>query len=73
MERICKENKIKDVTSHGLRHTHATILIKQKTPVKTISERLGNTVKMVYRVYGHNFDELEREAVQDFVAALQVV
>ncbi|MEK4650918.1 hypothetical protein [Niallia sp. FSL W8-0954] len=54
------------------RHSHATILVasKKKIPVKTIAERLGNTPKMIYEVYGHNYDELERESVEAFEQAL---
>lgn len=73
MRRIADRNKLKKVTPHGLRHSHATILIGQRTPVKTIAERLGNSTDMIYKIYGHNFEELEREAVSDFRTALKAV
>ncbi|CAI3641921.1 hypothetical protein CNEO3_430022 [Clostridium neonatale] len=31
------------ITFHGLRHTHATILISNKENIKVVSEHLGNT------------------------------
>lgn len=62
---------IKRITPHGLRHTHATTLINLKVPPKTISDRLGNTVEMLYRVYTHSSNELEEKAVTAFSESLQ--
>lgn len=50
----------KQVSPHGLRHTHATVLIKQRIPVKTIADRLGNTPTIMMEIYGHSFEELEK-------------
>lgn len=71
MKRISEKYNLKKVTPHGLRHTHATILIKQRIPVKTIAERLGNTPEMINKIYGHNLEELDKEAVQVFGEALE--
>lgn len=68
--RIAKETGTTRITPHGLRHTHATILIGQKTPLKTIADRLGNTPEMVLKVYGHSFKELEIESVIAFSHAM---
>lgn len=73
MSRIIERHNLKYVTPHGLRHTHATILIKQRIPVTTIAERLGNTPAMIYKIYGHNLEELEREASSAFGDALNVI
>lgn len=61
---------IKTISAHGLRHTHATILISEKVPVNTIADRLGNTPEMIYTVYAHNFKQLEDGAVQAFGQSL---
>ncbi len=58
--------EIKRITPHGLRHTHATILIEKRIPVIEIAQRLGNTPQMIYNVYGHSFDKIENESVQAF-------
>jgi len=71
-DRIEKKTKIKRITPHGLRHTHATILIGQKTPLKTIADRLGNTPAMILDVYGHSFKELEIESVEAFNFAMNL-
>ena len=40
--------------------------------VKVISERLGNTPVMIYKVYGHVLKEMETESVTLFSNSLQV-
>ncbi|TYR82116.1 site-specific integrase [Priestia megaterium] len=69
-DRIIKKTGLKTVTPHGLRHTHATILIGQRIPVKVIAERLGNTPQMILDIYGHSFKALEEESVLAFEQAL---
>lgn len=64
--RVTTEITTKSITPHGLRHTHATILIGQRIPLKTIADRLGNTPEMVLKVYGHSYKELEEESVTVF-------
>lgn len=53
-------------TLHGLRHTHATILLNSGQNVKVIAERLGNTPAMIYDIYGHVLKELEQQSVDVF-------
>lgn len=72
MERIAKKGGLKKITPHGLRHTHATILISQKQPVNVIAERLGNTPQMIWDIYGHNFKAMEQESVIAFSQALNL-
>ncbi|MEK3908956.1 site-specific integrase [Oceanobacillus sp. FSL W7-1309] len=64
------EINIKEIIPHGLRHTHATMLINIGTPAKTVADRLGNTPEMIYNVYSHSFKELEDKAVAAFSEAL---
>ncbi|WP_058306277.1 tyrosine-type recombinase/integrase [Gracilibacillus massiliensis] len=68
---LIKLAKVKKITVHGLRHTHATILINKNANVKAIAERLGNTPGMIYNVYGHVFKELEEESVKLFSSSLE--
>ncbi|WP_342432641.1 tyrosine-type recombinase/integrase [Neobacillus sp. FSL H8-0543] len=71
-DRIIKKIGIKSITPHGLRHTHATILIGQKQPVNMIAERLGNTPQMIWDTYGHTYKALEEESVIAFSQALHL-
>lgn len=58
-------------TLHGLRHTHATILLNRGQNVKVIAERLGNTPAMIYEIYGHVLKELEQKSVEVFSDSLK--
>lgn len=71
-DRIIKKTGIKRITPHGLRHSHATILIGQRIPVKVIADRLGNTPQMILDIYGHSFKDLEEESVTAFENALNI-
>ena len=63
---------INEITAHGLRHTHCTILISNRVQIKTIADRLGNTPEMIYNIYSHSFEELEQEAVSIFTEAVAI-
>lgn len=69
-KKMIKLSGVREITIHGLRHTHATILINKNANVKAIAERLGNTPAMIYNVYGHVFKELEETSVQLFSDSL---
>ncbi|MDF2064972.1 tyrosine-type recombinase/integrase [Bacillus sp. Cr_A10] len=70
LKKLIKANKLPNVSIHGLRHTHATILLNSGLNVKVIAERLGNTVEMIYTIYGHVLKELEVKAVDLFAQSL---
>ncbi len=72
MDRIQKKTNLKRITPHGLRHTHATILISKRIPIKVIADRLGNTPQMILDIYGHSFKDLEEESVQAFEQAMSL-
>lgn len=46
--------QLKQITFHGLRHTHATLLISNGENIKVVSERLGHTdIRMTLNTYTH--------------------
>ena len=58
---------VKEIKFHDLRHTHATILLKQGVNPKIISERLGHTdISMTLSVYSHVLPNMQEEAVKNF-------
>ncbi|WP_422122894.1 tyrosine-type recombinase/integrase [Planococcus sp. X10-3] len=65
-ERLFKETGIKRITPHGLRHTHATLLIMDRIPTVVVAARLGNTPAMIDNVYGHVLKNVEEESVHSF-------
>lgn len=49
---------------HDLRHTHATLLLKQGVNIKVISERLGHsTVTMTLDTYSHLMPDMQQTAI----------
>lgn len=53
------------VTFHGLRHTHATILLRAGVHPKVVSERLGHsTVGITLDVYSHVVPGMQEKAAQ---------
>src|SRR5690625_2047688 len=63
--------EINKITSHGLRHTHCTILLSQGNQVKTVADRLGKAPETIFETYSHSFEELEEHAVVSFSQSLQ--
>lgn len=72
MQKIYSISDMKQITVHGLRHTHATILLmsENRLPVIAIAQRLGNTPEMINRIYGHVINDVKIEAVEVFEKAL---
>jgi integrase len=41
------------IVFHGMRHTHATLLLEDGVSIKVVAERLGDREDTVLRLYGH--------------------
>jgi integrase len=58
---------------HDLRHTHATLLLKQGQPVKVVSERLGHaSPAFTMAVYQHVIPGMQAEAARAFAALIDL-
>ncbi|QQP71168.1 site-specific integrase [Carnobacterium sp. CS13] len=66
LKRLCVKAGVQEITSHSLRHTHASIMIYNDLNIKYISKRLGHeTIVTTLQTYGHIIDELsQRESEQ---------
>lgn len=59
LKQCCQELKINPISFHGLRHTHASILIYKGVSIYYISERLGrSTIQTTLDHYSHLLKEL---------------
>lgn len=59
------------ITFHGLRHTHASLLIQAKEQPKVISDRLGHTnIGVTMDTYGHLMPGAQEEAATKLDALL---
>lgn len=70
LNKVIEKTGIKRITAHGLRHTHATILLNRKVSVATVAKRLGNTAEEINRTYGHSDDDADLQAVKVFSSAI---
>ena len=58
MQKLIEENNLTHITMHGLRHTYASMLIKEGVPISEVSAQLGHaSVDITLRVYTHLFTE----------------
>jgi integrase len=56
---------------HGLRHTHACLLLSQGVPIKVVSQRLGHaTIAMTMDTYAHVLPAQDRDAATAIASAL---
>lgn len=70
-DRVVTGAPVPRITLHGLRHTHATILLAAGTPVKVVSERLGHRdVTTTLNYYGHVVPGIQGQAAAAFAEAV---
>ena len=61
--RFLKDNNLKHIRFHDLRHTHVTLLINSKVPIRVISERVGHSnINTTLNIYSHVLKEMDKEA-----------
>lgn len=61
-----------DFNFHILRHTHATMLLEDGVPPKTVQERLGHSnISMTLNTYAHVTKKMQTEATDIFHARIQ--
>ena len=70
-ERLVRSPGVPRVRFHDLRHTHATLLLKARVPVKVVSERLGHAgPAFTMNVYQHVLPGMQAEAAATFAALI---
>ncbi len=64
LTRKCKEANVPLITVHGLRHTHASLLLFAGVSIASVAKRLGHsTMTTTQKVYLHIIQELENKDV----------
>lgn len=65
LKRFARSAGLPVIRFHDLRHTHATILLRQGVHPKVVSERLGHsTVSLTLDVYSHVLPDTQQEATR---------
>ena len=68
LEIILKELNMERISVHGLRHTHASLLLYRKVSIFFISERLGHAdIDTTLRHYAHVIKELRIEDTKNTI------
>lgn len=67
LKEILMETGLPDIRFHDLRHTHATLLLKQGEHPKIVSERLGHSsISTTLDTYSHVVPNMQYETVERF-------
>lgn len=63
--RLLSKHGLPHIRFHDLRHTNATLMLKQNVPAKVASERLGHsTIGITLDLYSHVLREMQEEAAK---------
>ncbi len=66
-QRLIKRLNYPHIRFHDLRHTHASLMLKQGISPKVIQERLGHaTISTTLDIYSHVTPGMQRQAVESF-------
>ena len=64
LSRHCKKLKIPVISIHGLRHTHASLLLFSGVSIASVAKRLGHSnMSTTQKTYLHIIQELENKDV----------
>ena len=70
---ICKKAEIDGIRFHDLRHTHATMLMKQGVNPKVVQERLGHSsISVTLDIYSHVVPGMQELAALEFDEVMPV-
>ena len=64
MSRCCHKAKVQEITVHGLRHTHASLLLFAGVSIASVARRLGHaSMTTTQKTYLHIIQELENKDI----------
>ncbi|QSB10855.1 site-specific integrase [Lysinibacillus fusiformis] len=64
---ILKKYNLKPITTHGLRHTHCSLLFEAGANIKEVQDRLGHSdIKTTMDIYTHLTQEAKSETIRKF-------
>ena len=71
-KRLVKRSGLPRIRLHDLRHTHATLMLKEGVPIKVVSERLGYSMPaFTMATYHHVLPGMQAEAAKTFPRLLE--
>lgn len=74
LKRLCEEADIPVISIHGLRHTHASILLYAGVSIASVAKRLGHTnMTTTQKTYLHIIQELEDQDREKIINILNTI
>ena len=71
LKRRCKDSQIPIISIHGLRHTHASLLLFAGVSIASVARRLGHaSMTTTQKTYLHIIHELENKDIDIVMRAL---
>lgn len=69
LHKVIDKYKLQPITTHGLRHTHCSLLFEAGASIKEVQERLGHTdVKTTMDIYTHVTKQTKASTIEKFDA-----
>lgn len=63
MEKLTKKSGVKRISFHGIRHTHATLMLTNGENIKVVADRLGHSRASTTLIfYAHSIPALDANA-----------
>lgn len=62
LEKIIKDNNLRRLTYHKLRHSHATFLLANGADIETVRNRLGHSDISTTNIYVHALEQSDKKA-----------
>lgn len=73
MIRVCNQKGLRRIKVHGLRHTHATLLLMAGASVQEVQDRLGHSnYSITMDIYAHLTQETKKETASRFAQYMSV-
>lgn len=70
---VQKKYNLRQITTHGLRHTHCSLLFEAGATIKEVQERLGHSdVKTTMDIYAHVTEKAKEQAAQKFAQYMNI-
>lgn len=73
LNEVLKRYKDYNITPHGFRHTHASLLFEAGASIKQVQERLGHkNINTTLEIYTHVTKETEKETAKSFLKYMEL-
>lgn len=70
---VQKKYHLKKVSTHGLRHTHCSLLFEAGAKIKEVQDRLGHSdIQTTMNIYAHVTTKAKEDAIQKFEEYLSI-